>query len=98
MPPALPALLELLPDLSVVHGGAEAVHCGDGRDREHGRVAGGELPRELAVPRHRPRHPLYRVVRRLPDVPVVGHQPLVCDEPSAEDGASGHGVLTLASG
>ena len=36
MPPALPALLELLPDLSVVHGGAEAVHCGDGRDREHG--------------------------------------------------------------
>ena len=98
MPPALPALVELLLDLSVVHGGAEAVHCGDGRDREHGHVAGGELPRELAVPGHRLRYPLYRVVRRLSDVPVVGHQPLVRDEPSAEDGASGRGVLTLASG
>lgn len=40
MPLALPALLELLLDLSVVHGGAEAVRSGDGRDREHGRAAG----------------------------------------------------------
>lgn len=40
MPLALPALLELLLDLSVVHGGAEAVCCGDRRNREHGRVAG----------------------------------------------------------
>lgn len=36
-----------------------------------------------------PPHALYRVVRRLPDVPVVGHEPLVCDEPSAEDGQRG---------
>ena len=40
MPLALSALLELLLDLAVVHGGAEAVRGGNRRDREHGRAAG----------------------------------------------------------